>query len=326
MCLLTAHVRSFGQLFAVRLGLGIGESGAAPTSYALIHSGFDDRRRPIAYALFSAGSTIGIGTGVAVGSWLGAAYGWRHTMTVMAVPGLLLALVIALTLREPARDRSATSESLASPFAILREIAGDRLRCALIGAYGFASFAYAGFAQWAPTFYMRVHGLSLREVGATYSLSSSAGALLGLMLGGIFIGPLQRRRLTLSLGLCGALAIAAAAASAGAFLVASSTLSLWLFAGFGLAAGATYAPTIALFQERSPAGTRAFAAAAMLLVSIIIGQGGGPFFVGMMSDLLRTKGLEQPLSVALALVAISLLVSAACQFTALRAARRETKP
>lgn len=320
MCLLTAQARSFAQLFAVRLGLGIGESGASPTSYALIHNAFTDRGRPIAYALFSAGATIGIGTGVAVGSWLGAEYGWRHTMMIMAVPGLLLALLLAKTVREPKRNASERSEASASSMTVIRSIAGDRLRCALIGAYGFASFAYAGFAQWAPTFYMRVHGMTLREVGATYSLSSSAGALLGLMVGGAVIGPLQRNNVRLSLGLCAVLMLCAAAASAGAFLVADRTMSLLLFAAFGLAAGATYAPTIALFQERSPAGTRAFAAAVMLLVAIIIGQGGGPFFVGIMSDVLRAQGTAQPLAMALMLAAISLILSAVCQVAALRSA------
>lgn len=320
MCLLTAHVRSFGQLFIVRLGLGIGESGAAPASFAIIHGGFSNRARPIAYAMFSAGTTVGIGTGVAAGGWLGSEYGWRHTMALMAIPGLLLALIFAMTVKQPASAARHVAEPGASPIAIIRSIAADPLRRSLTGAYACSSFAYAGFAQWAPTFYMRDHGMSLKEVGAIYSISSSGGALLGIILGGIVVGRMLARNPTVALRLCALLALCAAAASVLAFLIADRSLSLLLFAIFGIAAGATYAPTIAMFQERSPAHTLAFANAAMLLVAIIIGQGIGPFFIGLSSDLLRANGIERSLALALVFASASLLLSAYFQFIASRSA------
>lgn len=323
MCLLTAHVRSFAQLFIVRLGLGIGESGAAPASLALIHGGFSSRARPIAYAIFSAGTTVGIGVGVAMGGWLGSEYGWRKTMALMAIPGLLLALIFAATVRQPAAALMRPSGTR-TPFpSVISGIAMDPLRRSLTCAYACASFAYAGFAQWAPTFYMRDHGMSLLEVGATYSVSSSGGALFGILLGGIVGGRTLARNPALALRLCGVLALCAAAASASAFLVADRSLSLLLFALFGVAAGATYAPTIAMFQEHSPASTLAFANAAMLLVAVIVGQGFGPFSIGLASDVLHAHGVEASLALALVIASGSLLFSACFQFAASRAMRRK---
>jgi MFS family permease len=324
MCLLTSYVRSFAQLFLVRLGLGIGESGAGPASLALIHSAFSGRGRTIAFALFSGGTTVGIGTGVAVGGWLGSEYGWRLTMAIMAAPGLLLALLFACTIKEPGRPApGSVRPAVLSPIRIARDIWDDPLRRALTGSYALAAFAYAGFAQWAPTFYMRSHGMTLREVGATYSISSSGGALLGIILGGVVVGRMMERSMARALGLCGALAVASALFSMAAFMTEDRTLSLFLFACFGLAAGGTYAPTIALFQERSDSGTRAFAAAIMLLVAVILGQGGGPFVIGVLSDTFQFWDFSQPLQLALVAASSSLLLSAAFLYSAFRRAYRD---
>lgn len=316
MCLLTGQIRSFAQLFAVRLGLGIGESGAAPASLALIHAGFSDRARPTAYAIFSAGTTVGIGVGVATGGWLGSGFGWRQTMMIMAAPGLFLSFIFALTVREPPRAAGTADLRDLPVLSVVRDILADPLRRSLIIAYALASFAYAGFAQWAPSFYMRIHGMSLKEVGATYSISSSGGAMIGILLGGVLVGRMMVRDMPLALRLCGLLGISSAAASVAAFLVADRTLSLLLFAIFGLTAGATYAPTIALFQERSSARTRAFASAIMLLIAIILGQGLGPFFIGIASDLLSGRGREEALAMALVLASLSLVLSGLYQFKA----------
>lgn len=325
MCLLTAYVRSFAQLFVVRLGLGIGESGAGPASLALIHDAFAGRARTVAFALFSGGTTIGIGTGVAVGGWLGSEYGWRATMAIMAIPGLVLALLAAFTVRGSAGAAAADTAPIPPPLRIMHDIWADPLRRSLTGAYALAAFAYAGFGQWAPSFYMRAHGMTLRELGSTYALSSSGGAFLGILLGGVVIGRLIERRIDAGLGLCAVLAIAAGMFSIAAFSVADPTLSLVLFAAFGLAAGGTYAPTIALFQERSPAQTRAFAAAVMMLMAILLGQGGGPFAIGVLSDALPMDQRGQSLRWALILASSSLIVSAAFLLTALRAVRNEKK-
>jgi len=323
MCFATAHVRSFWQLFAVRLGLGIGESGAGPASLALIHGAFSGRTRTAAFALFSGGTTVGIGTGVAAGGWLGSEYGWRDTMAIMAVPGLILALLFALTVREPARAASKSEEPPPSPTQVAREICDDPLRRALTISYALAAFAYAGFAQWAPTFYMRVHGMTLREVGSTYSISSSGGAFLGILVGGVVVGRIMQRSIAAALGLCGALALASGIFAVAAFLVDGRILSLAFFTLFGLAAGATYAPTIALFQERCGPQSRAFAAAVMLLVAVIFGQGGGPFAIGLLSDFFRSHQVAGPLELALVVASVSLLFSAALLFRARGHAYRE---
>jgi hypothetical protein len=71
-----------------------------------------------------------------------------------------------------------------------------------------------------------------------------------------------------------------------------------------------------LFQERSPAGTRALASATMLLLAVIFGQGGGPFFIGAMSDLLNDQGSASPLAMGLVLASSSLVLSGYFQFSA----------
>ena len=143
MCLLTAFAGSFWQLFAIRLGLGIGESAAAPTAYALIYTAFTLRSRSLAYGLFLAGATLGIGTGVSLGGWLGEAIGWRNTMAVMAIPGFAVALLVALTIREPARPAARDDTPVPSMGATFAIIARNRILVSLIAAQSLVSIAYA---------------------------------------------------------------------------------------------------------------------------------------------------------------------------------------
>lgn len=324
MCLLTSLANDFWQLFAIRLGLGIGESAAAPTAYALIFTAFTLRGRPLAYGLFLAGATLGIGVGVAVGGWLGEQLGWRHTMAIMSVPGFVVALLVAFTMRDPKRVVDSDAASRPSMGSTFGAIVRSRVLVALIGAQSLTSIAYAGFAQWAPAFYMRSHGMSLGELGATYAFSSSLGALAGLIAGGALVGRYLARSQRGGMILCAALNVAAAGASAGAFLVADQTLSLTLFALFGALTGSTYAPTVATFQQYAPANARAVAAAIMMLFVINLGQGGGPLIIGALSDQLTAAAAPNALGLALLIGSLALMLSGLFYAMAIRAIDPDT--
>jgi MFS family permease len=119
MTALSGFARSFPELAAARIGVGIGEASAAPAAYSLLSDWFPAARRATALAIYSSGIYLGAGLGLAVGGVVvtrweaayasGAAplglHGWQVAYLVVGLPGLLLAAWVA-TLREPMRGQS----------------------------------------------------------------------------------------------------------------------------------------------------------------------------------------------------------------------------
>ncbi|MCB2074526.1 MAG: MFS transporter [Novosphingobium sp.] len=118
MTALSGLAKSFAQLGAARIGVGVGEATASPCAYSLISDYFPPQRRATAIAIYSAGLYIGGGISLYFGSAIAAEWnayfpggsaplglvGWQAAFLAMGIPGLLLALLVA-TLREPARGR-----------------------------------------------------------------------------------------------------------------------------------------------------------------------------------------------------------------------------
>jgi MFS family permease len=114
----SAGARSFGQLAAARIGVGIGEASATPAAYSLLSDWFPPWRRASVLALYSSGIYIGAGLGLGIGGLIverwEAAFpvdapfglrGWQVAYLAVGLPGLLLALWVR-TLREPLRGQS----------------------------------------------------------------------------------------------------------------------------------------------------------------------------------------------------------------------------
>ena len=116
MTALSGLARSFGQLAAARIGVGIGEASASPSAFSLLSDLFPASRRATVLAIYSSGIYLGAGLGLFIGGLVvdrwDLAYagggaplglrGWQVAFLVVGLPGLLLALWVA-TLREPER-------------------------------------------------------------------------------------------------------------------------------------------------------------------------------------------------------------------------------
>ena len=95
-------VRSFWQLFAFRLGVGVGEATCAPAATSLIADLVPAHRRARALSIFMLGLPVGVALSFAVSGAVARSYGWRAAFFVAGIPGLLCALAVLLV-REPAR-------------------------------------------------------------------------------------------------------------------------------------------------------------------------------------------------------------------------------
>jgi MFS family permease len=104
---LSGAAGSFWSLFAVRLGVGVGEASCAPAASSLIGDLFPAERRAKALAVFMMGLPVGIALSFAVSSAVTVAWGWRAAFYLAALPGLLCAWA-ALHIQEPARGHAET--------------------------------------------------------------------------------------------------------------------------------------------------------------------------------------------------------------------------
>jgi MFS family permease len=284
----TGLARNFWQMMLSRLIVGIGEAGCSPPAYSIISDYFEPKRRATAIGIYSLGVSGGSIIGLLVGSKVAELYGWRTAFYVMGLPGVLLAVIVRLTLREPPRGFSEPSAAREErpPFGHVLALAWTKrsFRYLIAGA-ALYSIAANGIGAFYSVFLIRSHGMGLSETGRWLALAS-VGGMAGTYLGGKLADVLAQRRgdarwlmwmpaaiLLINLPISVLLYTAADRTAVIALLMINVSMS------------ASYiAPTVAATQRLVGARERALAAAILFFVMSLIGIGAGPTVVGFLSD------------------------------------------
>jgi predicted MFS family arabinose efflux permease len=280
---LTALANSFSSLFAARLLVGIGEAGVAPAAMALIAAWYPVARRGGANAVLQSGRYVGIivalwGAGKAIEH-----VGWRHTFLLFGIPGMLLAIALYFTLKEP-RDKPAIQRT--ELLEGLRGLDQPVIRHIFL-FFAFGSIVSNGLSAWAPAYYMRTYGLSTGDVGFWLGIAIGLGALIGALSGGFMSNRLPPDRPVIGLKLMFWTQLLSAPLSLMPFLVAGrgwSTSALLLSTIVGaFSVGTIYGTLQSLIDFRIRATALAFFGVGVA----IVGMGIGPVLVGAMSDVFR---------------------------------------
>jgi MFS family permease len=282
--------RTAGQLVLARLGVALGESACSPTAHSLVSDYFPVGRRATALSIYQLGITTGIALGLAIGGWANERYGWRLAFMIVGLPGLLLALLIRLTLREPIRGQSevVTDTGPLSLRDTLRVMVARKSFLAYALGLGLCSFADTAFEMWSPAYLMRVHDMSSAVVGSRTGLLEAIAGLGGTLSGGLFADRLGRRDPRWYLWMP-ALAVTALIPSVYLFLsVGVDSVFVFYFVATFLA-GTYMGPIVGLTQRLMPVRMRALAASIQFLILNLLGPGAGVSLVGLMSDLLAPR-------------------------------------
>jgi MFS family permease len=303
MTALTGFSRSFLELALVRIGVGIGEAGGTPPSHALISDYFPPKRRATALGIFSLGVPLGTMLGYSLGGWLGEEFGWRAAFIWMGLPGIALAVLVRLTVREPRHGQfdppRPAGASRASAREVLRHLFGLSSFRWIVPGVSLASFSGYGFAIWKPVFLMRVHDFSMAEAGLWIGLLSGATGFLSTLVGGVVADWLGRRDPAWALRLCAFSILAALPFQLAFLLYPDPIVALALFIPGGLVGGMWPPPSYAATQNLVPPHMRALASAILLFFLNLIGLGAGPFAVGWLSDELAPSFGEESVRWAL---------------------------
>lgn len=290
----TGMVQNGWQLALARFGLGAGESAGHPTTSSLVADLFSVEHRTAAFAAVSASAYIGPLVGFPLIGWIIAEHGWRWAFYSMGAGGLILAVVLALSVREPAR---ATTQRSASDPA--REAIGfvDGLKGLLsipsyryvIFAGGFNAINQGAHITWGASFLDRVHHLGPEQVGFYFGTLRGAAGLIGAFAAAVIVGALVKRDVAWQIR---AAVIIALFPFVGDALFLLSPSSIGWQAGLAVTALSTamgIAISYTLYVNVVPARLRAQAAAFYFLVASLMGFVLGPFIVGAVSDTLAAS-------------------------------------
>jgi MFS family permease len=290
---LSGFARSFGHLLLCRIGVGIGESCGNPPAYSLITDYFGPNRRATALSIFQLGLPLGIMVGAIAGGILTQHYGWRVAFIVLGIPGLVLALLLKLIVREVPRGHSdalagrpAQSEVSPSTWETAKRVFSiPTARHLIIGVTLFTFVNYGAGAFIAP-FLVRAYDLNYAEVGLIIGFGIGASNAIGTFAGGFLSDHFGKSnpRFYAYVPLVG-LAVAAPLMLA-AYLQADWRIAVGLLALSGVIQFIYFSPTYAAIYNMVDARMRATTTALISLVASLAALVIGTVAVGALIDML----------------------------------------
>lgn len=290
---LSGFARTFGQLLLCRIGVGVGEACGNPPAYSLITDYFGPRRRATALAIYQLGLPLGIMAGAIAGGVLTQYHGWRTAFMVLGLPGLVLALLLKLIVREVPRGHSdalagrvATSDVSPSTWQTARRVFSiPTARHMIMGVTLFTFVNYGAGAFIAP-FLVRAYALNYAEVGLIIGFAIGASNAVGTFAGGYLADHFGRSnpRAYAYVPLIG-LVVATPLAIA-AYLQSDWRVAVGLLAAAGVIQFVYFSPTYAAIYNMVDARMRATTTALISLVASLAALVIGTVAAGALIDAL----------------------------------------
>lgn len=302
---------NFFQLLLFRVGVGVGEAGLSPPAHSLISDYFEPKRRASALSIYSFGIPLGTMFGAVAGGWIAQNLDWRAAFMIVGLPGILVAILLKVFVKEPPRghaDRElsqAAADAASDAAGLARADEAPAVHAAppsilavakrIFGKWGFfhmvagitlASFAGYGTGQYQAPYFIRMFGLDLATVGLIFGVAGGLAAGAGTLLGG-FLTDWASKASARWYALVPAIGLIIACP----LYILVYTRDDWrLAAGLLLIPGIfhyTYlGPTFGVIQNAVSLRMRATATALLFFVLNLIALGFGPPFCGWCIDML----------------------------------------
>lgn len=204
---LTAAASGVASLFGFRLGLGIGESGAYPSSAKVVSQWFPRRERALASSIYDSGARFGSAIALPLVAVLVTALGWRASFVITGLVGLVWAIAWYAWYRDPRRHRGPSAEEVryieeggahgdtegtAAPALRWRSLFRYRTVWGMMLGFFCLNFVIYFFLTWFPSYLTDARGFSLLGTGF-YGMIPPLVAVFGGWFGGWFSDRLYRR-------------------------------------------------------------------------------------------------------------------------------------
>ncbi len=261
--------QGYMQLLLARIGVGIGEAGGTPSCNSIVADYFPAGRRAMAMTIFALGAPIGAWLGADMAGYVAAEYGWRMAFFVLGVPGILLAIVIMLTIKEPKRGRLDAVADADAPTLMetLKFIWSQKAMVHAIIGGGLSALWGWGLMWFTVTYIQRVYGLDVGQAGAVIGpIHLVMGIGASLLTAWLVARPsyTDPRKVLRLLAVVTALATVPSIYAYYTNSLPTATLMWWIF----IPAIYFYiGPTMSLLQNLSPPKMRAMVIAVSLFVA-----------------------------------------------------------
>lgn len=287
--------QTFWQIFALRLGVGVGEASCAPAATSLIGDLFPPERRAKALSIFMLGLPVGVALSFAVSGTIAKTYGWRAAFFVAGIPGILCALAV-LFIREPERGATEAHDigeqkRAGSPYRLI--LASPTMRWLIISGaiHNFNMYAIGAFIT---PYLMRYHAADIQTANFVSMIVYGVMGAPGLLVGG-FIGDAARKKRTNGRLLVATFAILCAVP----FLYFALNITGGNIAGFLILMGLGcalmyfyYSTVYSTIQDIIEPGLRGTAMAVYFFAMYVLGASLGPYAMGLLSDFFTRRAAQ----------------------------------
>jgi MFS family permease len=309
-------VRSFGGLFVMRMGVGVGEAALSPPAHSLLSDLFPAKLLPRAMSIFTLGITIGGGMAYMIGGWVLGAVGdaqltlpwvglldpWQLTFILVGLPGFAIGALV-WTIREPKRQGRTLAEGEAVPVReVLRYFRTHaRLYGAILGSVSMLSVLGYGTITWYVEMLIRNFGAQASQAGPKFGWIFIIAGSIGALTGGLLAERLSHRYADANLRVVVLAALLWIAPGIVGPLMPTEQGALLMAAPILFLMSSYFGPAIAALQTSTPNEMRALASALLLFAANLFGLGLGPPLVGALTT--HVLGDDQTLHVALSSLA-----------------------
>ena len=289
-CIACAFTRNFTQLFAARSVIGIGEAGYAPGGTAMISALFPQEKRARMLGIWNAAIPLGGALGVALGGIIAQHFGWRHAFGIMAIPGIIVALLFfkvkdyrTIELPGVAGKEDAEKKDRMGVADIAIQFIKNKTLIANNFAFAGNAFVTAALLTWLPSYFNRLEGLPMSKAGPKSAVVMLM-AIVGAPLGGYLADRWQQKRKTARLLFPSLSSLTTAAILLIAFTFLRGNLQYVVLLFGGVSAIAFVPASVAVTQDVVHPGLRAISLSLCVIVQHLFGSALGPPFIGSLSD------------------------------------------
>jgi MFS family permease len=309
MTALCGSVQVFWQLLLARVGVGVGEAGCSPPAHSIISDLYPPNQRSTSLSIYNMGIYVGVFFGYLAGGWLDQVLGWRIAFLAVGLPGLLVAVLVKLTLREPPRGMSEPLTAVADAMPlkeVFMELWNRRSFRHLSLASGLHAFVGYGAGNWMPPFLARAHGMESGEISTWLAPIAAVCGAGGAFLGGWLTDRYGVRDARWYIWIPAGAIVASLPLQLFVYVYHDPTVALMVYT-IPVVLGAMYlGPMLAMIHGMVQPRMRAFASSILFFVLNLIGLGLGPLATGILSDVLATSmGLADGLRWALIIVTMA---------------------
>jgi MFS family permease len=286
MTAITGYTRGYIDLLFARIGVGIGEAGGTPACNSIIADYFPADRRSMAMTVFALGAPIGAWLGSDIAGYVSTLHGWRSAFLVLGIPGVILALIIMVTIKEPKRGRldAVTEDKTPTVVETLKFLWSQKSAVHAMWASGLSAFWGWGLMWFTPLFMQRTYGMDEGQVGSLLGLIYLVGGIgASLVTAWVVARPAYTdpRKIARLLAVVTALGTIPSFLAYYTYDLTVATIMWWLFIPtiyFYIG------PAFALCQNLAAPKMRAMAVAIALLIANVLNLIVAPGIVGALSD------------------------------------------